>query len=39
MSKHGRKFQPPPEGFDYIEPIITALDIELKESKFLKQNS
>ena len=32
MSKYGRKMQNPPDGYDYIEPTITALDNELRES-------
>lgn len=35
MSKWGRKQRPPPEGFEYIEPTLTALDNELRESKQL----
>lgn len=31
MSKFGRKFKEAPEGWDYIEPIMTALDNELRE--------
>jgi hypothetical protein len=33
MSKFGRKLKNPPDGFEYIEPTLTALDIELRESK------
>ena len=33
MSKFGRKQRPAPEGFDFIEPTLTALDNELRESK------
>ena len=33
MSKFGRKIKQPPEGFDYVEPTLTALDNELRESK------
>ena len=33
MSKFGRKMRHPPEGFDYIEPTLTALDNELRERK------
>lgn len=32
MSKFGRKIKEIPDGFDYIEPILTALDNELRES-------
>ena len=32
MSKFGRKLRNPPEGFDLIEPTLTALDNELRES-------
>lgn len=31
MSKWGRKQRPPPEGFDFVEPTLNALDIELRE--------
>ena len=34
MSKFGRKAKPAPEGFEYIEPTLTALDNELRESKY-----
>jgi hypothetical protein len=33
MSKFGRKQREAPEGFDYLEPTLTALDAELRESK------
>lgn len=33
MSKWGRKQRPPPEGFEDIEPTLTALDNELRESE------
>jgi len=33
MSKYGRKIREPPDGFDVIEPTLTALDNELRESK------
>lgn len=33
MSKFGRKQRNPPDGFDYIESILNALDTELRESK------
>jgi hypothetical protein len=33
MSKFGRKIKAPPSGFEYIEPTLTALENELKESK------
>eukprot|EP01038_Epipyxis_sp_PR26KG_P006970 gene6970-9529_t len=31
MSKFGRKIREPPAGFDYVEPILTILDNELRE--------
>lgn len=31
MSKFGRKQRTPPEGFDYIEPTLTALELEMGE--------
>jgi len=31
MSKFGRKLKAPPEGFEYLEPTLTALDTELRE--------
>ncbi|CAM9135404.1 unnamed protein product, partial [Ectocarpus fasciculatus] len=31
MSKYGRKMKEAPDGFEYIEPILTALDNELRE--------
>ena len=31
MSKFGRKVRTPPPGFDYVEPILTAMDTELRE--------
>lgn len=31
MSKFGRKQRQPPEGFDYVEPTLTALENELRE--------
>lgn len=33
MSKFGRRIKTPPEGFDYIEPTLTALENELRESE------
>lgn len=33
MSKFGRKIKQPPVGFEYVEPTLTALDNELRESK------
>ncbi len=35
MSKFGRKIREPPVGYDYIEPTITALENEIRESKTL----
>ena len=32
MSKFGRKKLQIPEGFEYIEPTLSALDNELRES-------
>lgn len=34
MSKFGRRIKVAPEGFDYVEPILTALESELRESEF-----
>ena len=34
MSKFGRKQRSAPDGYDYIEPTITALENELRESKY-----
>lgn len=34
MSKFGRKMKNAPEGFEYIEPTLNALDNELRESTF-----
>ena len=31
MSKFGRKYRNPPEGFDYVEPTLTALETELRD--------
>ena len=31
MSKFGRKLKTPPEGFEYVEPTLSALDNELRE--------
>lgn len=36
MSKYGRRQRTAPEGFDYIEPVLTALENELRESKSMK---
>lgn len=33
MSKFGRRIKQAPEGFDYVEPTLTALENELRESK------
>ncbi len=33
MSKFGRKIKQAPAGYEYIEPTITALENELRESK------
>jgi hypothetical protein len=33
MSKFGRKVKQPPPGFEYVEPTLTALDNELRESE------
>ena len=33
MSKFGRKLTTPPDGFEVVEPTLTALDNELRESK------
>lgn len=33
MSKFGRKVKQPPAGFEYVEPTLTALDNELRESE------
>jgi len=35
MSKFGRRHKKSPEGYEYIEPIITALENELRESKYI----
>lgn len=34
MSKFGRRIKHAPEGFDYVEPTLTALENELRESEF-----
>ena len=31
MSRFGRKIKQAPDGFDYLEPTLTALDNELRE--------
>lgn len=37
MSKFGRRIKDPPEGYEYIEETIVALENELRESEiFLK---
>jgi hypothetical protein len=33
MSKFGRRIKQAPDGFEYIEPTLTALENELRESK------
>ena len=33
MSKFGRKMKQPPPGFEDVEPTLSALDNELRESK------
>jgi hypothetical protein len=33
MSKFGRKIREPPVGYEYIEPTITALENEIRESE------
>lgn len=33
MSKFGRRIKQPPPGYEYIEPTLTALDNELRESE------
>ena len=33
MSKFGRRIKQAPAGFDYVEPTLTALDNELRDSK------
>ena len=38
MSKFGRKIKQAPEGFEYVEPTLTALDNELRESKAFPMN-
>ncbi len=35
MSKFGRKLKNAPEGYDYIEPTLNALDAELRESNYI----
>ena len=35
MSKFGRRIKQAPEGYDYVEPTITALENELRESKYI----
>jgi len=35
MSKFGRRIKNAPEGYDYIEPTITAIENELRESKLV----
>jgi len=34
MSKFGRRQKVPPPGYDYIEPTISALENELRDSKW-----
>jgi hypothetical protein len=34
MSKFGRKLKQAPAGFEDVEPTLTALDNELRDSKF-----
>lgn len=34
MSKFGRRQKTPPAGFDYIEPTLTALENELRDSEW-----
>jgi bud site selection protein 31 len=34
MSKFGRRIKQAPEGFEYVEPTLTALENELRESMF-----
>ena len=31
MSKWGRKQRPPPEGYEVVEPTLTAIDNELRD--------
>ena len=38
MSKFGRRIKTAPEGYDYIEPTITAIENELRESKLVMTN-
>ena len=33
MSKFGRRNRQPPDGFDYLEAVLNALDTEIRESK------
>lgn len=35
MSKFGRKQKQAPDGFEYVEPTLTALEQELRERKYL----
>lgn len=35
MSKFGRRIKQAPDGYDYVEPTITALENELRESKYM----
>jgi len=35
MSKFGRRIKNAPEGYEYIEPTIKAIENELRESKSL----
>lgn len=37
MSKFGRRIKEPPSGYEIIEPTITALENELRESKYAYQ--
>ena len=39
MSKFGRKIKKAPDGFEYIEPTLTALENELRESKNFKSET
>lgn len=36
MSKFGRKIKQAPDGFEIVEPTLTALDNELRESKLFQ---
>ena len=33
MSKFGRRIKNAPDGYDYVEPTLTALENELRERK------